>query len=464
MAEHSRKRARSRSRGRASPGSGSGRDRLSDLPDALLHSIMSHLGARQAVQTSAASRRWRHLWRSMPRIRIDFRDFAPPTTTTSAPAWCNAAWRKLELFADSLLDLHSAAPGALDEFRLHADDLRLRPSSTKPRSHQAYLDMWVRRGVTECGRRPAALDVVAGNTLDGIPFPRRLGSSPDNFCRLTTMRLRGLYLARTFGEDLRSGCPVLEQLTLEVCSCYFPELVSGSLKTLSLVSCHPNPRSITAPALARLCVSSPCPVDRPELWDPKGTARSVARASIPKLSCSFDQCLFDLLASACNVRALKLSGFSPPVRRRRTAQLDDEPEEFFPVLPNLTTLFVEDSDMCMRFEILGLFLQNAPNLQTVTLRHCKDSDTLPDDKNGREWEGSLGRRRRNGWKKTPPPPTEKPMDIVTWGISQIIRLSFGDGQISKLLRTLLGISTVMDTRTIILTKENEDQLKTVEPC
>ncbi|KAL6652710.1 hypothetical protein ACP70R_011635 [Stipagrostis hirtigluma subsp. patula] len=39
-------------------------DRLSALQDALLHSVMSFLTARQAVQTCTLSRRWRDLWRS----------------------------------------------------------------------------------------------------------------------------------------------------------------------------------------------------------------------------------------------------------------------------------------------------------------------------------------------------------------------------------------------------------------
>ena len=52
-------------------GAYSGRDRLSDQPDCLLHTILSRLKARQVVQTSLLSRRWRHLWRSAPSLDID---------------------------------------------------------------------------------------------------------------------------------------------------------------------------------------------------------------------------------------------------------------------------------------------------------------------------------------------------------------------------------------------------------
>ncbi|KAF2910193.1 hypothetical protein DAI22_11g083300 [Oryza sativa Japonica Group] len=48
----------------------SGRVKIGDLPEDLLRRVVSLLSARQAVQTSALSRRWRHLWRSAPLLRI----------------------------------------------------------------------------------------------------------------------------------------------------------------------------------------------------------------------------------------------------------------------------------------------------------------------------------------------------------------------------------------------------------
>ncbi|CAL5016841.1 unnamed protein product [Urochloa decumbens] len=50
-------------------------DRLSSLPDKLLHNIMSFLPAWQAVQTCVLSPTWRNLWRSMPCLDIDQREF-----------------------------------------------------------------------------------------------------------------------------------------------------------------------------------------------------------------------------------------------------------------------------------------------------------------------------------------------------------------------------------------------------
>ncbi|KAK8448855.1 hypothetical protein SEVIR_7G113950v4 [Setaria viridis] len=50
-----------------------GGDRLSQLPDSLLHSVLSRLGSRQVVQTCVLSRRWRQLWRAARTIDLDDR-------------------------------------------------------------------------------------------------------------------------------------------------------------------------------------------------------------------------------------------------------------------------------------------------------------------------------------------------------------------------------------------------------
>ncbi|CAO2193339.1 unnamed protein product, partial [Urochloa humidicola] len=57
-------------------------DRLSALPDSLLHAIMSNLKAQQAVQMGVLAKRWRHLWCSMPCLDVDHDEFK--TAATSA--------------------------------------------------------------------------------------------------------------------------------------------------------------------------------------------------------------------------------------------------------------------------------------------------------------------------------------------------------------------------------------------
>ena len=87
-------------------------DRLSSLPDDLLHNIMSFLTSRQAVQTCVLSRRWVGHWRSAPCLSIDQREF------NELEFW--AASKTLKTvrflnFVDNLLMFHRAE--SLDTFR-----------------------------------------------------------------------------------------------------------------------------------------------------------------------------------------------------------------------------------------------------------------------------------------------------------------------------------------------------------
>ncbi|PNY10409.1 F-box/LRR-repeat protein [Trifolium pratense] len=45
-------------------------DRLSELPDCVLHNILSFLSAKGAVETSVLSPRWKYLWKRLPTLRL----------------------------------------------------------------------------------------------------------------------------------------------------------------------------------------------------------------------------------------------------------------------------------------------------------------------------------------------------------------------------------------------------------
>ncbi|XP_057950960.1 F-box/LRR-repeat protein At4g14103-like isoform X2 [Malania oleifera] len=50
---------------------GEAEDRISNLPDCILHHVLSFLPMKDAVGTSLLSTRWRHLWTSLPNIDLD---------------------------------------------------------------------------------------------------------------------------------------------------------------------------------------------------------------------------------------------------------------------------------------------------------------------------------------------------------------------------------------------------------
>ncbi|MFS8030197.1 putative F-box domain, leucine-rich repeat domain superfamily, F-box-like domain superfamily [Helianthus anomalus] len=50
-------------------------DRLSSLPDDLIHKILSFVTIKRAVETSVLSPRWRYIWTSMPYLNFSTKDF-----------------------------------------------------------------------------------------------------------------------------------------------------------------------------------------------------------------------------------------------------------------------------------------------------------------------------------------------------------------------------------------------------
>ncbi|XWS43182.1 hypothetical protein CRYUN_Cryun16bG0080900 [Craigia yunnanensis] len=50
-------------------------DRLSDLPDCLIHHILSLIDIKSAVQTCILSERWNNLWTSLPKFNFDSQSF-----------------------------------------------------------------------------------------------------------------------------------------------------------------------------------------------------------------------------------------------------------------------------------------------------------------------------------------------------------------------------------------------------
>lgn len=50
-------------------------DRISKLPDDIIHRILSFLDMKYAVQTSAVSCKWKHIWTSMPYLNLNSKVF-----------------------------------------------------------------------------------------------------------------------------------------------------------------------------------------------------------------------------------------------------------------------------------------------------------------------------------------------------------------------------------------------------
>ncbi|OEL20988.1 hypothetical protein BAE44_0017989 [Dichanthelium oligosanthes] len=214
-------------------------DRLSALPDGVLHAVLSFLPAPQAVRTSALSRRWRRLWRTSPCVNIDAGEFG-------IAVGCSDLERKRREFED------------------FTTSLLLFCSGTVP--------------------------------LD----------------RLKRLHLIGVGLESHFAEQIRSGCPVLEDLELRSCSHNFQEIASCSLKRLVIHTLSNDTRDhfvVRAPCVVylQMIVSYAC----------YSNGISVHRS---------------LLVDLCNVPTLELRG----VPDKETGTSDYDPQSI--TAPRLTSL------------------------------------------------------------------------------------------------------------------------------
>uniref|UniRef100_A0A453C1G5 F-box domain-containing protein n=2 Tax=Aegilops tauschii TaxID=37682 RepID=A0A453C1G5_AEGTS len=300
-------------------------DRLSNLPDGLLHAVMSFLPAPQVVRTSVLSRRWRDLWRSTPCISIEERDFEI-TTGSGAGGGLDEReerWRKFEDFTTNLLLFHDNV-ASLDKFLLYASATRACALRLRD------LDRWVRRGIKYC---PQVIEIII-SSCPRIQFPHMGASSS----RLKSLHLYGFYLNNQFAELLCSGCPVLEDLVLRSCVKGFQEIKSRTLKKLVVDSCRSlsgDPVVIVAPRVAylQLGISYGCYSNGISIYE----TASLVKASIHLLCLgeTFNlKCQQRLLGNLCNVPNLELSGFDA------MAMLVEESVKF-PIFSNLQTLSLE---------------------------------------------------------------------------------------------------------------------------
>ncbi|KAJ1288688.1 hypothetical protein BS78_02G107100 [Paspalum vaginatum] len=321
----------------------SAEDRLSALPDGLLHAILSFLPAPQAVQTSLLSRRWRRLWRSAPLIEIDSHDFGISGTISRDTV--DERWARFENFATNLLLFHDNT-SSLGAFHLRS------------RLHNwCHVDRWVRRGIEYC---PSVLKIQILDLDHDLSFklPNVVGSS---FCRLKRLRLCRVILDGHFIAALCSACPVLEDMDLQLCK-FCGILPEGIISpTLNKYGCYPSGLSL-------------CKMD----------SLVEAEIYIEQYETLPQKTQHELLGSLFNVRSLELVGFE-------AEDMLIENSDKFPTFDNMRTLdlyncFRNEYELNDKLEALRSLIENAPCLEKLILQYCmfysfSDSEWEPGRKN-----------------------------------------------------------------------------------
>ncbi|XP_073363451.1 F-box/LRR-repeat protein At3g26922-like [Aegilops tauschii subsp. strangulata] len=191
-------------------------DRLSSLPDDLLYHVLSFLPAHEVVPTCVLARRWRHLWRFAPALRI-----------TGVKGCNNAEW--FVNFVHSLLLLRDPRT-QLDSFEIDLDDGDFDFKEFLP-ANEEHVNRWFRHAVM-CGPR-----VLALRTTDGIYMyeddyqPMMLSNVPLISQHLTRLELE---MVDVYSSTLDlSGCPALVHLKIDD-SDIDGNITSPSLQHLSI--------------------------------------------------------------------------------------------------------------------------------------------------------------------------------------------------------------------------------------
>ncbi|CAN6228215.1 unnamed protein product [Urochloa humidicola] len=329
---------------RARAGCCSGRDRLSALPDELVHRVLSFLPAQEVVRTTVLSKRWTDLWRWVPFIDLNFWHFRRGLEVD----WAEAGERMKD-FTDNLLMLHQAP--CLDAFRLNV--------FLEEHDESRRIDRWVRRAI-KGNSLVLKVSVVCLTTPGSYQLPH-LASSPCR--RLRRLQLFGMSLDHSFAERLHFWWPYLDDLNLSRCCIGFSCIDSDKLVNLVVTYCINQPADvlvIRAPHLASLELDIPYSLD---------AGNCLVRASISlKHHALSPRSEAVLLGSLFSVASFELKGF-------QTMAVLDEEFVKVPTFDNLRTLSVDSCFLDLsrsdvrKFKALGRFLQRSPNLERLTLKH-----------------------------------------------------------------------------------------------
>uniref|UniRef100_A0A453QM82 F-box domain-containing protein n=1 Tax=Aegilops tauschii subsp. strangulata TaxID=200361 RepID=A0A453QM82_AEGTS len=334
-----------------------GLDRLSALPDDLLHAVMSFLRAWEVARTCVLSRRWRTLWASAP--CVDLR------------VCCKARHRRLPTrlanFTNHFLLLREAS-APLDALRL---------LSSPPRQDVPYMpyspqydddgedyssedvEMWIRAAINRRARfiqlshHPRDDDL---SDLDNVP--------------LVSCHLKHLHL---------SECRFIRDLTVAA-----PNLIS--LRCVNPYHRAPSFEDMASLATATIVLNDSFLHDEfeeryvepdPEVFECDSDSNDDSDADSDLSTCDEfygDKVLGgqNVIRSLSNATSLELIADAEEVILNREL-------EMCPVFSNLKVLSLGEWCMAADLHPLVLFLQHAPNLERLFLKLKTEHEEIDDD-------------------------------------------------------------------------------------
>ncbi|KAG8046918.1 hypothetical protein GUJ93_ZPchr0008g12708 [Zizania palustris] len=179
-------------------------DRLSGLPDEMLHHIISFLSAQEVARTCLLSKRWKELWTSAPCLDIRIDQFGNDRVRFSS-------------FVENLLLFR--APTSLHAFRLHSFAID---------RASYWMDHAIKHNVQ-------VLEFAEYMRWEPFYLDPQLMAFKSRY--LKRLKLINVTLESNVFEPLNHECQVLEDLLLLRCYLEVPQICSSSLRNLDIIDC-----------------------------------------------------------------------------------------------------------------------------------------------------------------------------------------------------------------------------------
>jgi hypothetical protein len=204
------------------------KDRISELPDPPLQHVLSFVPIKQVVQSSTLSKRWKHVWFTIPVLEFD-------KTFFESKLWCkdNKKARKIQTRRVDQILLNRRRMGlSINKFTLFMP-------LTRPKSVSHVVDPWidyvVKSDVEELNldfyddewKRylyPLPQSVLLAKSITMLMLTgcslESLSLSCDikiNFSSLKKLSLLNMRTDDQIIQTLLAGCPVIEDMSIERC-------------------------------------------------------------------------------------------------------------------------------------------------------------------------------------------------------------------------------------------------------
>ncbi|KAK6122785.1 hypothetical protein DH2020_043483 [Rehmannia glutinosa] len=189
-------------------------DRISELPEGILHHILSFLSQKEAVQTCVLSKSWRYIWSTRPKI-----EFHEDCFNGNKETFMSTLDKTLQGYHDQKL--------CIQEFRV---DMWVDHSKS-----MSLLEKWISRVVInmrvktfnlymlshKCEYFDLPSVVFKAESLQKLYLHRcKLSQNPLDkvlFKHLQTLTLTLVYIEDETFEKIISCCPLIEKLYLNSC-------------------------------------------------------------------------------------------------------------------------------------------------------------------------------------------------------------------------------------------------------